>query len=568
MSYLKPPTQLTLFLKKWWKPIAFTASFFAVVTFPFWLNFAVHQATESYLTNLNGAQVNIRDLDVSLLRGSCRIQGLEVTHHTHPVRNLIEVDEIKFTFERFSLLSMRLVIPELDIEGVRYNTARESSGILDFHDTNALPPTALLDRISPAVYDSVRTSMGETPLRNLAQLQRGLAMRTTVDPFQQQTIIHKEIKAIELELDRKMLQWDLENEKITRGEFSPTEKINRLQNLQLAVEKDAKELGTKVDHIFDRIPEDVRGILSKLGVPVLHTPDFTQQLLGRRTLNHLERVAYWVELSRRKMGAPNLNWMLTSSLTPGSDSAVTTGKPSPRFWVKKARIRSSADVDHHKGNIQGEISNLASEPLGASLPLIVDIQADFPGSHIRGLKAHALVNHSSAQPEEQAELTIESFPLTDWSVEKSPELDVSIATAQAKLHFKTAFEGVNQNSTWTLSLKKAEFATSSQYPLMDRILRDVFSRFGGEVNLTGVVSGTHQNLTFAVESNLGRELAVALGENFKLTLQSAEETIQDNLHERFSPQVKRLENRIETSTGRYKRRLGDSIALLGGKSNS
>src|SRR3954471_14115036 len=155
MAYMQTTNKVRLFLRRWGKPALFVGSFLLVVSSPFLLNYGLRSYLENYASILNGAQVTIKDFDISLFRGTCEMSGIEVTHHTQLMRNIVEVDEVRFDFERLPLLSLKLVVPSLHVEGVHFDTARERSGVLEVDDPASLPSTALLDRIAPGVFDTV-----------------------------------------------------------------------------------------------------------------------------------------------------------------------------------------------------------------------------------------------------------------------------------------------------------------------------------------------------------------------------------------------------------------------------
>jgi uncharacterized protein (TIGR03545 family) len=560
MTYFKAPSRFRLFLSKWGAAVFFVTSFVLVVSFPFALNRYLHWAIEDYASRVNGAEVTIREFDFSLLRGICRMEGVTVAHHTQVMRNLVELDEVTITFERLPLLAFKLIVPNVQVEGVHYGTTRERSGVLETDEYTELPSTALLDRIVPGAYDSVKASLGETPLRNLGQLTVGLAMHNSVAPHQQSLTIYQNIKSIDSQLDHLLSDWEKENDRITKAGLSAQERFNQLTALRQTVNRESANLADRASHSFDSLPQDTDFILNKLGIPSLASTDFSREVLGRRSLNHLERIAYWIDLSRRKMGLASQIGTATATRLAGSTPTINT---SPRFWVRQVNVHSVAGSDPHKGNVTAEMRDLASSPLGEDHPLLIDLVAQFPGLQIQGLKLHAIVNHSLPEPKETIDFSLDSYPLVDWALEETPDLAFTIASGTMKLMFRSEFEGPKLKGKWTISLRDCSFKIGSRFALMERTLKEVLGPLASAIDVEASLEGTYGHESFEVQSAAGRDLAAALSQRFRTPLQNTKETIQEEIHDRLMPQQKRLENRIANATTHLDRRLADALEAMG-----
>ena len=561
MPYQRQSNRFQTFTRKWWKPALFVTTFVLVVSAPFLLNFAVKNWIEHYASRLNGAQVTLRSLNLSLVRGVCEIEGIQIAHHTQPMSNLLEIDEVRVEFERTPLLSFKLIVPEVRVQGVRYATSRERSGVLDESDPSAYETTALLDRIAPGVYDSVKAEMGETPLRNLGQVSQGFAMRKSVDPVHQQLEVYQRVKSLENEFDHHLLVWEQENDRLSHG-LTHEEKLNRLRALKTRAQQESADLLARLDRVFEAAPKDVERILNKIGLPNLKTDDFTRALIGRRTLNHLERIAYWVDLSRRKMG------LSTSSLatqsrhaSTGTPAVETAPKDLPRLWIRKAVFSSTAGSDKHRANLSGEIVDIASGPLGPAYPMVINLRGDFPGLRILGLRLRAMVDHSRAEPKEDLIFEVGSFPLSDWAIEQSADLKMIVASGQVGLGFQSEFNGPTVSGDWNVTLQNADVEITSRFPLMEQTLRQVFSPPLGPIQVTGKVEGTLGKVNFHVSSPLGRVIAQALSETFKRPMQTAFDTIHDELSDRFLPHLAKLKTRVRHTSRLFDERMNEALLV-------
>lgn len=523
------------------------------LTSPFLLDWRLKSYLERYGTLLNGAEVNIGALSFSLFRGKVSLQGIQITHHTRSTNNLLEIDEISFDFERAALFSRRLVISQMKIEGIRLNKPREQSGYVDMEEFHPLPPTALMDRIAPGIYDSVRASLGQSPLRNLVQITMGHGARNRIDGLAQEFVTHQEIKRFETQLDQLIVGWDRAAETIQKGELGNdelgiSERIQSLVHLRNQIQQESHSFSSQVTNVENNIPIDLERTLAKLGMAPFKEADLTQQLLGKRVLNHLERLAYWVEVSRRRLSGNTL-------MTAGGPT--TSGRPS--IEIRNIVLHSVANGVPYQGTISGTITGLSTLPVGRTLPIRIAVEADFPSLNISGIKLNVVVDHTQPTPQEELKLSVTSLPLYQWELENSNDLKLSLATGNGGLKFESVTSGPQVNASWNVKVANAQFEIVSQSSGFNSTLREILSPFAPLLELSGHSSGTLDKIQVHNESAFGKELALQLGMKYQSALRGVEEATRDQLTARFVPALRRLERRIESASSQAQNRLSNSI---------
>ena len=77
-----------------------------------------------------GAKVDLRSARLHLFQGSLVLRGLAVTNPREPMTNLFEVDELNFDLSVRALLEKKFVAETVAVRGLRFNTARTTSGAL------------------------------------------------------------------------------------------------------------------------------------------------------------------------------------------------------------------------------------------------------------------------------------------------------------------------------------------------------------------------------------------------------------------------------------------------------
>ena len=94
---------------------------------------AKHNVIDKYatamLTKANGAEVNTENIDLSILTGKLLASGIQVTDPEKPENNQLVIEKVSADANVYSLLSGKVVINELLLSNVQFDTKRETPAI-------------------------------------------------------------------------------------------------------------------------------------------------------------------------------------------------------------------------------------------------------------------------------------------------------------------------------------------------------------------------------------------------------------------------------------------------------
>ncbi|MFW6414091.1 MAG: hypothetical protein ACOCZS_02210 [Verrucomicrobiota bacterium] len=88
------------------------------------LNFGIERG----IGFLNGAEVNLADSELSVLKGKLRLQGMEVTDPEDPEYNRFYIGETTVDFSVWNLLRKRLVVDDIVVADLKTDVKRETPG--------------------------------------------------------------------------------------------------------------------------------------------------------------------------------------------------------------------------------------------------------------------------------------------------------------------------------------------------------------------------------------------------------------------------------------------------------
>ena len=101
---------------------------------------AMKEYAAERLTQANGAEVNLEELDVSVLTGAVSASGIQVTDAENPQNNQVAVQRISADSSIYNLLIGKVVMDKVQVSEVRFDQKRSTPGKVFKPDTDKKPP--------------------------------------------------------------------------------------------------------------------------------------------------------------------------------------------------------------------------------------------------------------------------------------------------------------------------------------------------------------------------------------------------------------------------------------------
>ena len=80
------------------------------------------------MTRANGAEVNLDDIDMSVLTGAVEVSGIEITDPENPNNNQLSVDKVTADASVYNLLIGKLVMDQIQVSNVKFDQKRAAPG--------------------------------------------------------------------------------------------------------------------------------------------------------------------------------------------------------------------------------------------------------------------------------------------------------------------------------------------------------------------------------------------------------------------------------------------------------
>ncbi|MDR1196167.1 MAG: TIGR03545 family protein [Endomicrobium sp.] len=329
-----------------WSFVIPTAAVFALacVFFVFYLDSYLTKAFISGGEMIFGAKVEVESLKTQFKSLSVNIRGIKIGDKDNEFKNLADIDNVNFGVRFIALLSKKLIIDDMTVEGIKWGTSRKDSCKLppkkrkksepneesfmakameelktkavqeydDFPSVKKLgeiqsqiksfSPQSIVDmagiRSVKTVQDSYVDLMGKYDFYN--KTVNEFDIKTQIDKITALTdaVLKTNIKTAS---DIKILKDNLE--KLNEEKKNLEKTYKDMKAVKDGLLKDAKERKNAFKDITALINQDVDNIASKLSVPSLDFKNITRILFGGIWAQRAEKVLYYMNIVRKYLPA-------------------------------------------------------------------------------------------------------------------------------------------------------------------------------------------------------------------------------------------------------------------------
>jgi uncharacterized protein (TIGR03545 family) len=541
----------------------------------------VERSVEGTGTSLVGALVELESADIRVGGGSIALTGLQITNPDAPMSNLMEADEVAVDLLLEPLLEKKIVVQNLVVTGVRFNTPRETSGALE----NPPEGTGALWRQLDAWADAVE--IPELSFESLTGLVRAEAV--SADSLRTVQYARQSIQRVDsmrgdweariVALDPRPRIDSLRVVAERLESFRPTP-LNALQVPGLIADGrravgELTSLGAEVATLDDGVragiaslqlgpelfaelrAEDLAYARRLLNIPSLDAPTISPALFGETALSWLKPILFWTRTAERYL-PPGLDPRRRPGAQRARAEGTTVEFPGraeyPSFWLQQGELGLTlGGTGVTAGTYTALVSGIASVPSLTGEPITIRVDRDAAAQGPTRLSLAAVLDHTSEVVRDSVGLSLAGVDLP--TVDLAPlgaalELgngEGAFALRRVGSEIEARLDWASNELRWSRPEAEIQRLAQAQIGTADWARSLVWNTLEGieRLELSMSLSGDIDSPSVSVESNLGAAVAESLRRELGTQIEAAEARLRAEVDERIQPLIQEARSRMD-----------------------
>jgi uncharacterized protein (TIGR03545 family) len=504
----------------------------------------VEQAGESVV----GAKVDLEGATVHLAAGSVQLRQLQVADPDSPMQNLFEASEILAAISPAPLLEKKIVIDSILVRGVRFGTPRKESGALkDQSSTSGLIlrqvnqwarqvriPSLSLEGLGGKVINIPAISADS--LRTVSQARRIVAsadslrqswegQMKSLDPsprIDSAKAVLERLKAADPKaLGAQGMTKLLSDARGTINDVTGT--LGKVKGLETTVVTGVGRVKADAVTLDDARRADYAYARGLVHLPSLDAPDISPALFGQIGIEKLKPILYWVNLAEKYLPPgldPRTRTGPKRARASGIDVDFPREKSYPKFLLRFADIDVSLTGQGlAAGNYRAQAAGFTTEPALYGRPMQFALRRTGGQAGPNTAQVFVQLDHTKVPMRDSAVaniggLTLPTVPVTPLGAKVAlgeGAAEFSLSRVGEKLvgrwHVRTA------NASWVRTDSTGAPAGGKPADKAKDLAQDLVWRTVAaikDVDIDAQISGTLQNPSLTVRSNVGDAVANSL----------------------------------------------------------
>lgn len=537
----------------------------------------VERAIEAAGTKVIGAKVELDKADVSLIPLAVELRRLQVTNPEEPMRNAVEITRMAFGMEALQLLRRKVIIDEMAVDGMRFNTERQTSGAIVRREGRLEEPpqdTGAFFDMPSLDLPSAKDILAQEDLESLelvedvrAEIQAGRERwkQRVAEVSDQAKLDEYRRRAEEI---RKSAKGGAEALLGNVGEAVQLRKdvmaeLDQVKGARQELTNDIDALKRRVDEVAAAQQADLQRLKEKYSLSAGGMANVAAALFGGHIGSWAKTGASWYErlrpmfASAGKRGGPEQVKPLRGK---GVDVKFRERQPLPDFLIRAARVTAEIPA----GTLKGEVLRITPDQDILGSPTTFE----FAGDQLRQLRSVALrgeINRVQPdRPRDTVTLDAKGYAIQRAVLSVNPKWPVVLDGANADVDVKAVVAGGALDATIESALAGVKFSSGDHKP-EGRVAEAIASALADvrAFHLAATVTGTTQHPEVKMTSDLDTVLNNAVGKMVSEQTARLESDLKAAIAERVNGPLEDLKKQL-AGYGE----LGQALASRSGALNS
>lgn len=492
----------------------------------------IERLIEEYGTKALGAKVEIDETDLSILPSGLEIIGLQLTNPDKPMENAVEISRMILSLDAMNLLRRKIIIDEMAVEGIQFNTPRKVSGAV-VSESDISPAISLKSskkmKFSEIVMPDIEKLDVEEILKN--EELESIKMLESI-----QHDIEAEKKRWEKQLDelldeKKYAEYKKQIENITSkkkitfegllssaGDIADIQQevqkdLDSIKQARHEFEKSFSSFKNRIDLASKAPMRDVERLKQKYTLSPQNLSNFTQLLFGKNVSEWMEKALYCYNkiqpcLEKKTAQKEKGKEVVKPIRGRGVNIRFKEYEPLPDFLIRQTK----AELQLKSGDIiKGLINNITPDQHIMGAPLTFE----FSGNNMKGIKSvkiNGIFDHiKAAQSKDNIYSLIKGYDVDNLTLSDESKLPLKINKASADLKMMAILKGDNISANIIANLQSVKLSSNNKDQAgaiantIVSALSDV-SKFSARADINGTFDDYKINITSDLDSILKNTL--------------------------------------------------------------
>jgi uncharacterized protein (TIGR03545 family) len=515
---------------------------------------------ESAGSALIGAKVEFDGVDFSFLKLHMKWDSLRVTNPENTWKNIIATQKAEFDLDLLPLFSKKYIIENLQVEGLRFNSARKTDGKLEKEAA-----TTTESKVVKAVEEKLRQETADMPVFNLQQYGKKInvdSLWNMVDlktPHKTDSLkkvyIQKyqdwETRIAALPSERELQGYTREIESIKIDQIQTIDEFQKaystatgmyktadslyknVNSLKSDLDKDISQVKENQKLISDWIKMDYQRALSLARLPDISVQNVAKTLFGQRIIGQLQQILGYIGKARHysaqiKSSQPEKE---NPPRLKGQDIYYGPKENHPKYWIKQVSLSGEA---WNGMQISGKVMNIVSRQ--KVVDAVTTISLSGSRKDQASLSLEVSLDYREDTPQEKIQLQLQKMPISNVKLTNFPLLPYKIDKGRGEVQAQMDFVGPDLSTDIKFIGKSIKFDLSDKPTDMDERLLRVSRSIVESIKMITInanVKRTEKKYSFNLNSNLDRLIA----DKFKSLLSQEVESAKKDIEKRVLQEV-------------------------------
>jgi uncharacterized protein (TIGR03545 family) len=433
------------------------------------------------------------------------------------MENTIQVGRIAFNMDPGALLRSKLLVKEMAVEGMAFNTPRKSSGAIkrasaekgrDSENGGFRMPSLKVPPVSEIL------AQEELPSVKLSGDLKERAAAADSSVKDSLSSLPDRAKAAEY---KKRLDTLLTGDKISKARLDEAKNLqneirterDKVKAAQENVSSSLEALRTQLKEAKGAVGQDVTRLKNKYALTPAGLANVTRLLFGEKAGVWADRGVQAIKLlSYLPSGSKKDPAKVRPPRGKGVDVPLKDRMPLPELWVQRAALSLTIPA----GDLAGEATDLTSDQPLIGKTTTFRVSGDNLPSGV-SVKADGVLDHTdTAAPRDEYKITYGGWKVSDVALSESENFPVSLRQGEGAFTGDVVVKGEALEGTVRINLSSVVIDTGgSGDSSLARAMRTALAGVG-EFSINADVSGTLDDPRLRLSSDLDRILKDAVGQ--------------------------------------------------------